>query len=246
MDQNTNLPEKIMKDRKKITKTAKQKIINNLFWNCIFVTIMMLICLGLNIAFNKINLTNYERVMKIVPMALALISIIVFEVSFRKDSGIVALYAVESVIFATAILFVPYMVIAQNKIMYLSEIAKIIVIYYGAKYIVTFLIIRYKDLSENMSDVKELVAYNERKSYIDEESTKTLKEAKELKYLADEKKKKAKQEKVENKSEKKQVKKPTQASNKQTTNNKPKDNQPKEQKNNNTTQKPKRKITGKK
>ena len=267
MNQNTNLPEKIMKDRKKITKTAKQRIINYLFWNCMFVIAMMLICLGLNIAFNKFSLTNFERIIKIAPMVLALLSIIVFELSYRKDSGIIALYAVEAALFSTAILFVPYMLIAQNKIMYLADVAKIIVIYYGAKSIVTFLTIRYKDLSENMSDVKELMAYNERKSYIDEESIKTLKAAKELKYLADEKKKREKQAKAENdntknETEKKQAKKPSKAldnkqtkkeekpnkqdEKKETKNNQPKDNKPKEQNINNSNAKPKRKITGKK
>jgi hypothetical protein len=86
----------------------------------------------------------------------------------------IGLFAIEFLIFSIAILFVPYMYILQSNIKFLIIVISAFLIYYVVKSIASSLIIRFKFLKENMSDVKEIVK-DEKQGYLDEESHKTLK-----------------------------------------------------------------------
>lgn len=192
-----DLPD-IIKDRITLPDVEKKNITNSIFFNCILFSIMLIITLIINVSFNKLQLGDFDTYIDIIQMFCAIISVIVLEVAYRKDSGKIGLYGIELLIFSICVLFVPYMYIAKYRINFLRNS----IISFGIYYIIKSFLISFhtknKYFRENMSDVKEIVK-EEKESYIDEESTKTLKEQK----IEAEKRKKAKEEKAKQKSKNK-------------------------------------------
>ena len=166
-----------LKIRKKIPKEIKDKIINLTFFNCIFLVIMSVITLLINISYNKLILYDFRNYIKILQILLCIISIILFEVAYKKDSMKIGFFAIEFTIFSVFILFVPYRYMLKSDMQFLRNALIIFTIYYLLKVGISTICIKNKYLKENMSDVKEILK-DEKKGYIDEESVKTLKERK--------------------------------------------------------------------
>lgn len=174
MDEEEEKVSNEIENRKKLSPEAKEKIVNSVFYNSIFAIIMSVIVSIINITYNKLALEAFETYVKILQMFVAVISIVLFEVAYKKDTMKIGLFAIEFLIFSIAILFVPYMYILQSNIKFLIIVISAFLIYYVVKSIASSLIIRFKFLKENMSDVKEIVK-DEKQGYLDEESHKTLK-----------------------------------------------------------------------
>jgi hypothetical protein len=177
VDKEEDLVSDVIEGRKKLSKNAKEKILNLIFYNCIFFIVMMIITLIINISFNKLLLVNFEEYIKVIQIGVAIVSVVLFEMAYRKDTMKIGCFGIEFVIFSIAILFVPYMYISKSNIKFLKLIVMIFAIYYIVKSIVYAFFKRYEYLKDNMSDVKEIVK-DEKESYLDEDSKKTLKERK--------------------------------------------------------------------
>lgn len=166
-----------LKIRKKIPKEIKDKIINLTFFNCVFLILMSVITLLINISYHKLILYDFRNYIKILQILLCIISIVLFEISYKKDSMKIGFFAIEFTIFSVFILFVPYRYMLKSDVQFLRNALIAFSIYYILKVGVSTILIRNKYLKENMSDVKEIVK-DDKKGYIDEESVKTLKERK--------------------------------------------------------------------
>ena len=167
----------IIEDRKKLSEEAKSNIISSIFFDCIIAIIMVVIVFIVNISFSKVNIVSFEKYIKIIQIVVCIISIVLFETAYKKDSMKIGLYGIEFLMFSITILFIPYMYIFNNNINFLNLVIIFFIVYYIIKAISTILIIRHNYLKNNMSDVKEIVK-DDKKGYIDEESKKTLKERK--------------------------------------------------------------------
>lgn len=175
-----NLVEETFENRKKISQETKDGIITSIFFNIILAIVMMIITLLINVSFNKLQLSDFSEYIKYVQSAMAIISIVFFEVAYKKDSMRIGMYAIEITVFSIAVLYVPYMYIFKENIHLLKITVILFSVYYLIKSIVTAIIKRHNYLKDNMSDVKEIVK-DEKKGYIDEDSEKTLKARKEEK-----------------------------------------------------------------
>lgn len=171
--------EETINERKKLPKELKDKISNLIFFNIVLVMFMMIISLTINIMFTRFSLARFESTIKIIQITVCLISIVIFEISYKKDSFKYALYGIEFTLFSIAVLYVPYM-FTLNHIDFLEKVIIAFVIYYIVKSIYIVIHYRNKYLKENISDVKEIVK-EDKKGYLDEESQKTLKERKKKK-----------------------------------------------------------------
>lgn len=166
-----------LKIRKKMPKEIKDKIINLTFFNCVFLILMSVITLLINISYNKLILYDFRNYIKILQISLCIISIVLFEIAYKKDSMKIGFFAIEFTIFSVFILFVPYRYMLKSDVQFLRNALIAFSIYYILKVGISAIVIRNKYLKENMSDVKEIVK-DDKKGYIDEESVKTLKERK--------------------------------------------------------------------
>ena len=163
-----------IRQRRKLPKEIKDKISNSIFFNVLIIVFMMISALVINLMFIRYNLSRFEMIMKIVQITVCLITIVIFEYSYKKDSLKSALYGIEFLLYSIAVLYVPYMY-NLNNIDFLENVICAFVIYYIVKSIFILIYYRNKYLKDNMSDVKEIVK-EETKGYLDEESKKTLKE----------------------------------------------------------------------
>lgn len=169
------LLEETIKIRKKLSKKVKNTIIMFIFYNVIMVISMLIITFFINIIFNKLKISDFRMYIKYVQMAVAIISIVFFEISYRKDSGKMAIYAIEFSLYSVSVLYVTYMYVLKDKLEFLKNVVLIFTIYYLIKSCIGVVYYRHNYIKNNISDVKEIVK-EERKGYIDEESVKTLKE----------------------------------------------------------------------
>lgn len=190
MKNQVSLPD-IIKERKILPYEKKQNIMDNIFCNCLIFMIMLIITLIVNISFGKFSEKDFESYIDIIQIACGAISISVLEVAYRKNSGKIGIYGIEILIFSICVLFVPYMYISKLKLEFLKYTILLFFIYYFLKSVGILLHTRNSYLRKNISDVKEIVK-EEKEGYIDEKSTKTLKEQK----IENERKKKIKENKV--------------------------------------------------
>ena len=167
----------IIKEKKSLPKEIKQKIVNNIFFNCLIYILMLILTLIVNISFYKFSIRTFETYIDIIQIACCLISVAVLETAYRKDSGILGIYGIEVLLFSISVLFVPYSYITKSNTSLLKNVILVFAVYYFLKMFIMSIHTRNKYIRENMSDVKEIVK-EEKESYIDEESTKTLKKQK--------------------------------------------------------------------
>ena len=101
---------------------------------------------------------NYIFSMKLVCIVLAIICVIYFELSYRKDSGYLFLHGAEFLVLAMITLFNIYayslFYASYNKI--LIYISIVVVVYYVIKTIVTLRNMK-KQYYESLNDIKEIV-----------------------------------------------------------------------------------------
>ena len=185
-----NLPD-IIKERKMLPYEKKQNIMYNIFYNCLIFLIMIIITLIVNISFDRFSMKDFKSYIDIIRIGCGAISIVVLEFAFRKESSNLWLHGAEILIFSICVLFVPYIYILKKKTKFLKYAILIFGGYYVSKSFITLLHIRNSYLRKNLSDVKEIVK-EEKEGYIDEDSTKTLKQQK----IENEKRKKAKENKT--------------------------------------------------
>lgn len=167
----------VIKERTKLPEEVMNFIKSNIFFNIIMAIIMLACTLIVNITYSKFSTEIFEKYIHIFQLVLAIITIIFFETAYKKDSFLISFYGIEMFIFSLAVMFVPYSYILKGNLNSLVIVASVFCIYYIFKSL--FIAIRERNnyIRNNISDVKEIVK-DHKKGYLDEESTKTLRENK--------------------------------------------------------------------
>ena len=136
----------------------KRKIRNRIFKNTIIAAIVIIYLILLNILSMHIETEPYILGIKIVCVILAIISVIYFELCYRKDNGYLFMHGVEFLILATITLFSVYayslFYITYNSILLYILIA--VVVYYIIKTIFTLKYMK-KEYYKSQNDIKEIV-----------------------------------------------------------------------------------------
>lgn len=147
-----------IKQSKKISKEYKKKMNKQLIINILTVVVMAIYLCCINILALYIETPIYIRALKVLSIILALIAIIYFEFSYRKDNEKIFLYGVEVLVLAVITLFSNYAYyIYFDRFNYiLTGITIAFVVYY----IVKILIVRArmkKKYYEDQNDIKDIV-----------------------------------------------------------------------------------------
>lgn len=173
---------KEIEEKRKLPKSVKDGIDKTFFYNNLMAIFMMLYFIIINLSYIYLNEGAFERAMKYMAMIMITVTVVLFEFAYRKDNLKIALAGIELLICSLLSVYIPYIFLyttpLYRKLMMIIPI--FLAVYYIAKTIVVYVVRNLKH-KNNLSDVKEIVKYNENKSYIDEESTKTLKENKKRK-----------------------------------------------------------------
>ena len=136
------------------------KIINRkVFENIVIAVILILYFIIINFLYNEIQLEKIILILKISAITYMCLSIILFEIAYRKDSGKLALNAIEALVVSGHTLSVTYVISLKNIEFcnYILISSYIISIYYVMKDIIIYTKEKKKYL-ESLSDIKDIVS----------------------------------------------------------------------------------------
>ena len=148
-----------------IPKDYKKKIKNRILKNTVIAIIVIIYLILLNILSMYIETDKYILGIKILCVVLSVVSVIYFELSYRKDNGYLFMHGVEFLILATITLFSVYayslFFITYNNILLYILIA--VVIYYIIKTILTLRNMK-QEYYKSQNDIKEIVKKGNKKN----------------------------------------------------------------------------------
>ena len=146
------------KQSRVIPKEYRKQIRNRILKNSIIAMMMIGYLIAMNVLSLYIETPYYILSMKCICVVLAIISVIYFELSYRKDSGYLFLHGAEFLVLATITLFnvYAYSLFYASYRQILIYIFLVVVVYYVIKTIVTLRNMK-KQYYESLNDIKEIV-----------------------------------------------------------------------------------------
>lgn len=144
--------------KNRVPKEITQEIIKKIFKNLILAIGIMLYFIVSYILYIQVGLEKIKIITKAFSGIFLLLSIIILEFAYKKDSGTYAITAIEILILSIHALFIEH-IIAIYKFdfrMYLLTSAFVFAIYYILKSIIIFTRARIKYL-KTLSDISEIV-----------------------------------------------------------------------------------------
>ena len=156
--------EKLEEERKnkKIPKEISQEILKKIFSNLIIAIAVMVYFAILNYSYDKINQDNLVNIIEICSGVLLLISLILLEVSYKKDSGTLAITAIEFLVLTFHSLLIIHIITRYEYQFqfYILTSSYTIAIYYVLKSIVLYTKGR-REYLKGLSDISEIVKKEE-------------------------------------------------------------------------------------
>lgn len=166
-------------EKEDTVQKKNSKVLNQIFYNLIIAIISTIYFIFINFSYQKLNTATLELIMKISPIVIMAIGIIFLEISYKKDSDILAINGIEFLIIAIHSLLVKHItqVLNINFQLYILISSYLISIYYVLKSVIVYTNDRRKYL-KTLSDIPEIVKDEEP---IKKEATKKKEEKIEVK-----------------------------------------------------------------
>ena len=163
-----------IEEKRKLPQDVKENIKTNIFHNLIAAVIILAYLAAINVIYYNFKQNDFEYYMKYFALGIIVVTVIDLELAYKKDSKNLWLIGVELLACGILSLYIPYIYLhtttyLRNCVMILPAV---LLIYYAFKSMIIFKQNQFKHRN-NLSDVKELLNDDERKSYLDEKSTKT-------------------------------------------------------------------------
>lgn len=163
-----------IEEKRKLPKSVKDEIVVKIFHTLIVAIIIILYFLTVNLLYYNFEAAKFEEYMKYYALVIIAATVVMFEIGYRKNSAKFAVIGIELLACGILCLYIPYIFLHTTKELRFSiMILPIPVVLY---YMIKSLVIFKKDqfhYQNNLSDVKELVKDTEKKSYLEEESSKS-------------------------------------------------------------------------
>ncbi len=160
--------------KRQLPDRVKNNISTDIFQNIIIAIIIIAYLFAINLVYYNFESNIFEEYLKFFALGIILFTIIMFEIAYRKNSLKFCFIGIELLICAVLSLYIPYIYLHTTKELRVSIMILPcgLLIYYAIK---SVLIFKQKKFSyqNNLSDVKEMMKYTEKTSYLDEDSTKT-------------------------------------------------------------------------
>ena len=163
-----------IEEKRKLPQDVKENIKTNIFHSLIAATIILAYLAAINVIYYTFKQNDFEYYMKYFALGIIVVTVIDLELAYRKDSKKLWLIGAELLACGILSLYIPYIYLhtttsLRNCVMLLPAV---LLIYYAFKSMIIFKQNQFKHRN-NLSDVKELLNNDERKSYLDEQSTKS-------------------------------------------------------------------------
>lgn len=159
-----NLNENIIKSKKpkSIHKEKNQKTLKKIFINLIIAIFIMLYLVGINLVYGNVQQEGIITVLKISTLLFLAVGLILIELAYKKESGLLLINAIEALIFATHNLTTMHTIKLYNFDfrMYILTSSYIFSIYYVLKTIIIYTKGK-RDYLKSLSDIQDIVKKDE-------------------------------------------------------------------------------------
>lgn len=176
--------EKVKKEKKKIPKEVANQINKRLFSNILIAVVIMIYFILISLGNVNIEQPAFIVDLKVFSITLLVLSVIIFEKSYKKDDGALCIYGIETLVLAIITLLSVYVnLLINEKFVGLVSIASFgFAIYYVVK--ATLIYIRDKNAYiKGQNDITEIIKPEE------PEKVKTRLKKSEVEKIEEEKKK---------------------------------------------------------
>lgn len=150
--------EKDMMNKKHIPKQEEDKIHKKMFENILIADILMAFLYLVSLGSLNIETPVFLKDLKVFSLGFIIVTIILFEISYKKENGKLAINGLESFVFSICILFSTYIYTMYMKDfdLYISLVAYAFAIYYVAKSIIISKKMK-KQYIQSLSDIEEII-----------------------------------------------------------------------------------------
>ena len=147
-----------IEESKKLPKEQLDKMNKRVFDNILIAIFVMLYFYLINLGSINIAPEKLELDLKVFSVVTILITVFIFEIAYKKDSGRIAIYGIESIFISLATLFLAYLFTIYNKSFHLVVfwISLAFAIYYVAKSMIIYLKMK-KEYSKSLSDIGDII-----------------------------------------------------------------------------------------
>lgn len=144
--------------KRKMTQEVKEKLKQKIWLNlCLAIGVMLYFC-GMDAVYLYASSEISMVVFKILAMVAILLTVIVFEVAYRKENGSLAIIGIELLISSVIVLYMPQIYAHSNQV--IGQVFLLTplfcAVYYTGKAIVIYRKTE-KSYQNHLSDVKEIV-----------------------------------------------------------------------------------------
>lgn len=166
MNKNDNFQEiqQQIEKNKKIPKEYAEKINLNIFTNIIIAIFIVLYWYFINLGSLNIETNIYIIDLKVFSVIFGITSVILFEISYKKDSGKMCIYGIEMLIVGLITLFLinGYYLFYANYNFIIAIISFIFAVYYLIKSFIIYKKMK-KQYFKEKNDIKDIVKKEGRK-----------------------------------------------------------------------------------
>ena len=111
---NAELMQKEIENIRKLPKEIKKEIRKSIIFNLIVAFIIILYLCTINILFYKLENNVFEQQMKFFALGIISVTVIMFEVAYRKQSKRICLIGIELLLCSIVSLYIPYIYLFAN------------------------------------------------------------------------------------------------------------------------------------
>lgn len=150
--------EESSKEKNNILKKIKNIITQKVFINLIYAIIISIYLISFNTIYTKFSSETLTEYVEITSFAFLIITIIIFEIAYKKDSDSIALNGIEFLALSIYILLIKYIPKSYgiDTTIYILIGSYSFLAYYVIKNIIIYTKERKKELDQ-LSDIKEIV-----------------------------------------------------------------------------------------
>ena len=145
----------VIDKKKKIPKGDLQKIIKPVFYNILIAIAIIIYFVLLIFGFQNIKSEVYITDLKVFSISILFLAIVLIEKAYKKDSGKIAIYGIETIIIAFATICLVYVDLMQNNKYIISAmiILYVFAIYYVLKSMIVYINSKKKYFVDNMKEI---------------------------------------------------------------------------------------------
>lgn len=150
--------EKDIMNKKHLPKEEEDKIHKRMFENILIADILMAFLYLVSLGALNIETPVFLKDLKIFSLGFIIFTIILFEISYKRENGKLAINGLESFAFSICILFSTYIytIYMKDFDLYISLISYTFAMYYVVKSIIISKRIK-KQYVESLSDIEEII-----------------------------------------------------------------------------------------